>query len=104
VQKYEKGANAISFHRLLQFCARTGVPIEIFLGEAGRASEIDQMNTSRETLELVRNYGAIESGLVKSRLHALIRSIGGAVEAEAAEQCQPGGAPGLPALAPGANR
>lgn len=85
VQKYERGHNRIGSSRLYLMSQILNVPVSFFFdgmppevtGKAASGAEtIDTAQmTSRETLELVRNYYKLEAGVRKS-VFAMVKAIG----------------------------
>jgi transcriptional regulator with XRE-family HTH domain len=93
VQKYERGANRVSSSRLYDLCRILRVQVAYFFEEIGadiakqspgalqgRAPSLVDLEQDpaarRETLELVRAYGAIADATVRQRLMKMIRAIG----------------------------
>ena len=93
VQKYERGANRVSSSRLYDLCRILRVQVAYFFDEIGadiakqspgalqgRAPSLVDLEQDpaarRETLELVRAYGAIADATVRQRLVKMIRAIG----------------------------
>lgn len=94
VQKYERGTNRIGASRLFQIAQILDVPASYFFlempeeiagfGAKGMAASVspddaynaDKSFTKRETLELVRAFYRIEDEEIRSRLKALLKSIG----------------------------
>lgn len=83
IQKYETGANRISAGRLAQIAEVLEVLPGWFFGipEAADAPG----SSSRAVIELVRNFSRIEDERVRTHLMALIRSLSGGAESEAAD-------------------
>lgn len=91
VQKYERGFNRISSSRLFEFSKVLDVPIEHFFDGAetagsaakrkpGRPKAADkpieaELNTKRETLELVRAYYKIRSKSLREKTRDLIQAL-----------------------------
>ncbi|MGE5515631.1 MAG: helix-turn-helix domain-containing protein [Bacteroidota bacterium] len=71
VQKYERGANRISASRLYKMAETLSVPVSFFFdGMANESSrqplgDGQELISSRDVIELVRNYTAIEDVTVK---------------------------------------
>jgi transcriptional regulator with XRE-family HTH domain len=96
VQKYERGSNRIVASRLYEMSQVLDVPVSYFFEGAGDAPagmiglaedpaaayEVQDV-LSRETLELVRAYRAVESPLVRQRVVDLLRAIGHAPASDA---------------------
>jgi transcriptional regulator with XRE-family HTH domain len=84
VQKYERGANRISASRLFEIARVLEVTPMYFFEEFDKNAPPAPQTTReqrendplyrRETLELVRNYYAIESPLVRQRIHDLAKA------------------------------
>lgn len=91
VQKYERGFNRISSSRLFEFAKVLDVPVEHFFDgmdatpviakrKPGRArapekSTDSDLNTKRETLELVRAYYKIRSKSLREKTRELIQAL-----------------------------
>jgi len=91
VQKYERGFNRISSSRLFEFAKVLDVPVEHFFDgmapstsgakrKPGRPKAADKagepdLNTKRETLELVRAYYKIRSKDLRSKTRDLIEAL-----------------------------
>ena len=91
VQKYERGFNRISSSRLFEFAKVLDVPVEHFFDgmapstsgakrKPGRPKAADKagepdLNTKRETLELVRAYYKIRSKDLRSKTRELIEAL-----------------------------
>lgn len=91
VQKYERGFNRISSSRLFEFSKVLDVPVEHFFDGAdvasspakrkpGRPKATDkpveaELNTKRETLELVRAYYKIRSKSLREKTRDLIQAL-----------------------------
>ena len=91
VQKYERGFNRISSSRLFEFAKVLDVPVEHFFDgmapstsgakrKPGRPKAADKagepdLNTKRETLELVRAYYKIPHASVRKRIFELTKSL-----------------------------
>ena len=91
IQKYESGANRISASRLFQFAKILNVPVNYFfatidgsesgssmMGLADNKQEDfdgEHLETSRETMELVKAYYAIKDPVIRKNLLALMRSV-----------------------------
>jgi transcriptional regulator with XRE-family HTH domain len=90
VQKYERGSNRISSSRLFEFAKVLDVPISHFFSEMipevakgkrkpGRpktkASGETDINTKRETLELVRAYYKIRNQGVREQIRGMVQAL-----------------------------
>jgi transcriptional regulator with XRE-family HTH domain len=90
VQKYERGSNRISSSRLFEFAKVLDVPVSHFFDEmipeaakgkrkAGRpktnASGETDINTKRETLELVRAYYKIRNKGVRQHIRDMVQAL-----------------------------
>ena len=91
VQKYERGSNRISSSRLFEFAKVLDVPVTHFFDgmndaavtakrKPGRPKAADKaaegdLNTKRETLELVRAYYKIRSKTLRTRTRELIEAL-----------------------------
>jgi len=91
VQKYERGFNRISSSRLFEFSKVLDVPVEHFFDgmdtstsgakrKPGRPKAADKttepdLNTKRETLELVRAYYKIRSKDLRAKTRDLIEAL-----------------------------
>ena len=88
IQKYETGANRTGASRLYEFSRVLDVPVSYFFeglevshAKPKRASskkpkEIDnEINTKRETLELVRAYYKIRKGDVRDHIRHMIEAL-----------------------------
>ncbi len=91
VQKYERGFNRISSSRLFEFSKVLDVPVAHFFDGAdvasntakrkpGRPKATDkpveaELNTKRETLELVRAYYKIRSKSLREKTRDLIQAL-----------------------------
>ena len=91
VQKYERGFNRISSSRLFEFSKVLDVPVAHFFDGAdvagtaakrkpGRPKAADkpveaELNTKRETLELVRAYYKIRSKSLREKTRDLIQAL-----------------------------
>ncbi|MGE5502346.1 MAG: helix-turn-helix domain-containing protein [Ignavibacteriales bacterium] len=80
VQKYEGGANRVSASMLYHIAEALDVPMSFFfddMGEGGGAragTGLDEPLSRRESLELMRNYGALPDPLRRD-VSALIRTM-----------------------------
>lgn len=99
VQKYERGMNRISAGRLYQFAKILDVPVAYFYDQIGQAAEnqnaargfsdneqqefvaADLMN-SKETIDLVRAYYAIQNEETRKNIYKFVKSMAAASEAE----------------------
>ncbi len=95
IQKYESGANRISASRLYQFAKIFKVPVDYFFTNIDESSlsklnsvhgfsdndqegfEGQNVDTSRETMEVIKAYYAIKDTPVRKSLLALMRSLSG---------------------------
>lgn len=94
VQKYERGMNRVSASRLYHISRVLDVPVSYFFDEldpaidqaivgaavpTGMAEDAEayvaQPSPKRDTLELMRTYGSIESHDVRKQVLALVKSI-----------------------------
>lgn len=89
VQKYERGFNRISSSRLFEFAKVLDVPVTHFfdgmdasVGTAKRkpgrpkaTSKTEELNTKRETLELVRAYYKIQNKGLRTKTLDLIQAL-----------------------------
>jgi transcriptional regulator with XRE-family HTH domain len=88
VQKYERGANRISASRLYEFARVLDVPVAFFFdemaagatgkGKPGRsraAPSGEDVNTKRETLELVRAYYKIVNPDVRNQIRSVVQAL-----------------------------
>lgn len=94
VQKYERGANRVGASRLFELAKALGVPVSYFFDDlplecpnepapvAAETMAEDPMRR-RETIELVRAYYRIPDDTARRRLYDLMRSIAGAMDADA---------------------
>src|SRR5262245_23967601 len=89
VQKYERGTNRVSASRLFEFAKVLDVPVSHFFGElspvakdgehksrrlTAKAREAD-MNSKRETLQLVRAYYKIGNADVRKHIHDMVKAL-----------------------------
>ena len=89
VQKYERGANRMGSSRLYEFAKVLDVPVSFFFEEMpataslgkrkpgrprGKATEPD-VNTKRETLELVRAYYKITNEDVRKQIRGMVQEL-----------------------------
>ena len=75
VGKYESAVDRISASRLWQLSQVLDVPIPYFfegLDEAAEASSLNDILSTRETLELVRAYHRITDPEIRKRMFALV--------------------------------
>jgi transcriptional regulator with XRE-family HTH domain len=90
VQKYEGGVNRISPSRLFEFAKMLDVPVSHFFKEmapglaAGRrkmgrpkrnASDEADINSKRETLQLVRAYYKIRNDGVRQKIRVMVQAL-----------------------------
>ena len=90
VQKYERGGNRMGSSRLFEFAKVLDVPVSHFFEEmtsevatgkrkAGRsktkASDETDINTKRETLELVRAYYKIRNKGVRQQIRDMVQAL-----------------------------
>jgi len=88
VQKYELGSNRISSSRLYEFARVLDVPVSFFFDEMGaeatgkrkpgrpRATPNEgDINTKRETLELVRAYYKIRSDEIRDQIRSVVQAL-----------------------------
>ena len=90
VQKYEGGGNRISSSRLFEFAKILGVPVSYFFEQitpelatgrrkVGRpksnASDEPDINTKRETLQLVRAYYKIRNNGVREKIRIVVQAL-----------------------------
>jgi transcriptional regulator with XRE-family HTH domain len=90
VQKYERGGNRISSSRLYEFAKVLDVPVSFFFeemsGEAATGKKKpgrqrsgppgEDINTKRETLELVRAYYKIANPIVRNQVRRMVQAVG----------------------------
>ena len=79
LQKYEAGVNRVSAGRLYRLAQVLDVNMSYFFEGAdsnGDEVKADGAPLSRETLELVRAYHAIESSEVRGRLYDFVKALG----------------------------
>jgi transcriptional regulator with XRE-family HTH domain len=75
VQKYERGFNRISSSRLFEFSASGGAKRKPGRPKATEKSAGGDLNTKRETLELVRAYYKIRSKSLRAKTLDLIEAL-----------------------------
>jgi transcriptional regulator with XRE-family HTH domain len=79
VQKYESGSNRVSASRLVQIANALAVPVAYFFEDIETStlanSDIEEVLTRSETMDLVRWYYAIPNEDTRKRLLDLIRSM-----------------------------
>lgn len=87
VQKYENGANRVGASRLFAICKILGVSVSFFFEgyqeEVEAAKErvaeggldIDKFLNSKETVELIRAYYAIEDKSVRKKVFEMLKSL-----------------------------
>jgi transcriptional regulator with XRE-family HTH domain len=79
VQKYEKGANRVSFARMEQIAAALGVPTTFFFQTVGEVQQVDGFLAAalaeRDTVELVRAFTAIADRRLRGAVLELARSL-----------------------------
>lgn len=86
VQKYESGANRVSASRLFYIAEALDVPVSFFFDDMNDDSmdstviaerpPMPDPETSRESLELMRNYHRIENPLTRSGIYNLVKALG----------------------------
>ena len=83
VQKYESGANRVSASRLFHIAEALDVPVSFFFddmeGSGGAIAErppVLEVETSRESLELMRNYHRIANPLTRRGIYDLVKALG----------------------------
>ena len=80
VQKYETGVNRVGASRLHDLAAALEVPVSYFFPEAGAPEPAEpavlQHLGSREAVEMVRAFAAIENDAVRKALLNLTRALG----------------------------
>ena len=90
IQKYERGSNRMGSSRLFEFAKVLNVPVSHFFEEmtsavslgkrkAGRskttAGDETDINTKRETLELVRAYYKIRNAGVRQQIRGMVQAL-----------------------------
>ena len=78
VQKYETGANRVSAGRLYEISKILQSDISQFfigLDETAEAEPLGHGGKKRSTIELVRNFGAINNPSIRSAVSGLLKSI-----------------------------
>lgn len=83
VQKYEKGSNSITAHRLVQLAQLLEVPATFFLNDIPAPTaikgditlEYDNKLSNRETLEIIKAFNHLNNGILRRRILDLVRSI-----------------------------
>jgi transcriptional regulator with XRE-family HTH domain len=89
VQKYERGSNRISSSRLYEFAKVLDVPVSFFFeemsGEAATGKQKpgrqrsgppgEDINTKRETLELVRAYYKIANHDIRNQIRRMVQAL-----------------------------
>ena len=78
VQKYETGANRVSAGRLYEISKILQSEVSLFfegLDETAEAEPLGHGGKNRSTIELVRNFGAIENPSIRSAVSGLVKSI-----------------------------
>ena len=80
IQKYETGANRVSAGRLFQIAETLQTSVAWFFEglSAGAADGMDEEDTasSRNVIDLVRNFSRIEDERIRSAVLSLVRSLG----------------------------
>jgi transcriptional regulator with XRE-family HTH domain len=99
VQKYERGMNRISAGRLYQFSKILDVPVAYFYEQLGQSAENQNflrgfsdneqqeflpadLMQSKETLDLVRAYYAIEDEEIRKNIYKFVKSMGASMADE----------------------
>jgi transcriptional regulator with XRE-family HTH domain len=78
VQKYETGANRVSAGRLYEIAKILQSDVSLFfegLDETAEAEPLGHGGKNRSTIELVRNFGAIDNPSIRSAVSGLVKSI-----------------------------
>ncbi len=92
VQKYERGMNRISAGRLFQFSKILDVPVAYFFEHLGQGAENQNnyqglsdseqegflpadLTNSKETLDLIRAYYAIEDEAIRRNIYQFVKSM-----------------------------
>ena len=78
VQKYETGANRVSAGRLYEVSKTLQSEVSFFfegLDETVETMPIGHGGKNRSTIELVRNFGAIDNPSIRAAVSGLVRSI-----------------------------
>lgn len=79
VQKYETAANRVSAGRLYEIAAKLDTDIAFFfdgLDPAAYGTRVEHGGKNRSAVELVRSFGTIRSGAVRSALVGLTKELG----------------------------
>lgn len=79
VQKYETAANRVSAGRLYEIAAKLNTDIAFFfegLDPSAFGTPVEHGGKNRSAVELVRNFGEIKSGAVRSALVGLTKELG----------------------------
>lgn len=90
VQKYESGSNRVGASRLFNISRALGVPVSFFYegfngGNASQAllmaaendaADISRLFETRETIDLVRAYYAIDDTAVRRKVYEMLKSLG----------------------------
>jgi transcriptional regulator with XRE-family HTH domain len=78
VQKYETGANRVSAGRLYEVSKILQSDVSFFFGGLDETAETEPLGhggKNRSTIELVRNFGAIDNPSIRSAVSGLVKSI-----------------------------
>ena len=78
IQKYETGANRVSAGRLYEIAKILQSDVSLFfegLDETAEAEPLGHGGKNRSTIELVRNFGAIDNPSIRSAVSGLVKSI-----------------------------
>jgi transcriptional regulator with XRE-family HTH domain len=83
VQKYERGSNSITAHRLVQLAQLLEVPATYFLNdipipsaiEGDISLEYDNKLSNRETLEIIKAFNHLNNSMFRRRILDLVRSV-----------------------------
>ena len=86
VQKYETGANRISAGRLYEISKILQSDVSLFfydLDESAETQHLDHGGKNRSTIELVQNFGSINSPTIRFAVSSLVKCIARSAEPEA---------------------
>lgn len=86
VQKYEKGTNALSAHRLYEFARFMHLPVSSFFDGLGGSESKDSLNSQpksghtvsildQEAAELMKSFSSIKNRTVRKRFADLMRAL-----------------------------
>lgn len=76
VQKYERGRDSASAGRLYALAAALDIPVSYFFnGLSGGKTATDEIDTKRETLDLVRAYYRIRKESTRRQIVRMIEAI-----------------------------